>query len=134
MLKEQFDQLRDDQKALISVSYLMEHPESQPEESKKTFSRLATYDQNAHNVSEAINQAKKAIAELRPQLDQIIGAMTALSSVAADFIPSEKYEEYCLAYDLPAELDKKFQPVKKEENNIDIAGSTAKSLVDPKKE
>jgi predicted nucleic acid-binding Zn-ribbon protein len=134
MLKEQVAQLSDEQKALISVSYLMEHPELWPEESKKIFSKLANYDQNAHNIQEAINQARKAITELKPQLDQIIGAMTALSGVAADFIPSDKYEEYCLAYNLPPELNKKFQSIKRAEDSVDMAGATSRDLPNIPKE
>lgn len=128
MLKEQFEKLSNDQKALISVSYLLENPDLQPEEAKKLFAKMANYDKNAHSVQEAMNEARKALAELKPQLDQIIGAMTALSSVVAEYVPAEKYEEYCLAYELPQDLSRKLQNQKPVSNSIDIAGSTSKNL------
>ena len=132
MLKEQFDRLSDEQKALISVSYLLSHPDIRPEESQKLFKKLEIYDKNAQNIQEAINQAKKSINELRPKFEQVVGAITAISSVIADTIPEDKIEGYCLSFELPENTNSNIAPVISKNNDApDFAGATAKQLDDP---
>ena len=134
MLKEQLDKLSNEQKSLMSVSYLLSNPDLRPEESKGLFKKLEVYDENAQNIQEAINQAKKSINELKPKFDQVIGAITAISGVIAELIPQDKLEEYCLAFDLPDGINLNKTPtIKKVDEAPDFAGSTAKTLEDPPK-
>jgi hypothetical protein len=133
MQKQQIDLMSGEQKALVSVAYLMSNPELQPEESKKYFDKLNVYDDNARNIQDAMKQAQKSIQELKPKLEQTIGAITAMSSIIAEMIPAEKFEEYCLAYQVPEGVNPNaLVAPKKPDNVVDFAGSTAKKLPDPK--
>lgn len=129
MLKEQFDRLNHEQKSLISISYLLTKPELWPEESKKFFEKLIDYDKTASNIQASINQAKKSINDLQSQFHQTVGSITAISNIIADYIPEEKFEEYCIGFDLPGQLS---QPENKNVP-IDMAGSTSKTLPIPEK-
>jgi hypothetical protein len=133
MLKEQLARMSDEQKSLVSVAYLMSHPDKQPEELKKLFAKLSNYDSIANNINDAINQAKKSINELKPKLDQTIGSITALSGIIAESMPKDNIEEYCLAYDIPQVLNEAIAP-KVPDNTVDFAGATAKKLPDPVKQ
>jgi len=134
MLKEQFDNLSPEQRCMVSVAYLMSNPDKQPEETKKLFDKLNVYDRNARNIQSAIEQAKKSINELQPKLEQIIGAITAISSVVAEMIPVDQAEEYCMAYNLPNGTNQETPVLEgKPSNVVDFAGTTAKSLPNPKK-
>jgi hypothetical protein len=130
MLKEQVDSLSGEQKALVSVAYLLANPDLQPEESKGLYKKLAEYDRNAKSIQDAINQARKSINELRPKFDQNVGAITAISSIIAQSIPEDKMEEYCLSFNMAEDSSNK--PADPAPSNvIDFAGATAKKLPIP---
>ena len=128
MLKEQFDRLTQEQKALISVSYLLPKSELWPEGSKKLFEKLVNYDKAAGSIQSSINQAKKTINELQSEFMQTVGSITAISGLIAECIPEEKFEEYCLKFEIPENTN--MAPAVKPAP-VDMAGSTAKQLPDP---
>jgi signal transduction histidine kinase len=132
MQKEQFDHLSYEQKSLISVAYLLTKPELQPEETKRLFEKLAAYDKNANQIQSSINHARKTINELQPSFQQVLGSITAISSIIAELISEDKFEEYCMQYDLPGNESVSEKSIQtKPDNVLDFAGSTAKKLPDP---
>lgn len=128
MLKEQIAILPSEQKSLIAVAYLMSHEELHSEKNKDLFVKLNNFDKNARSIQNAIGEAKKAINELRPKLEQSIGAITAVASIIAESIPVDKIEEYCLAYEM---ADNKIPLEEPKSSEIDLAGSTSKVLPKP---
>jgi len=129
MKKEELAEVDKEQKSIIAVAYLLRHVELQPEETKSLFKKLEEYDKGARNIQATIREAQKSITELRSNMDQVIGSITAVSELISEKIPPEKIDEFCLAYTPPMEVQTAMRrPVPRPSAEPDMAGSTAKKL------
>jgi hypothetical protein len=130
MKEEQLTGLDQRQKIAIAVAYLLSNKADRPAETLSLFCKLETYETQAASLNEQIQSAKRMINEHSSKIQQFIGSLTAVADLIGEMLPEDKVKEWCLAYNMPKEMNAKMiQPaLQPSQPTPDMAGATSKMV------
>ena len=127
MDKKELEKLDDKQKSSIAVAYLIKHKEEWPESTVRFFNKLQFYEKSASNILGAIEEAKRSLAHLQSNMEQLNGSIYSIVELISEDLPKDKIQGWAEKFEPPimnSDMVTKNTPV--ESQDVDMAGATAK--------
>ena len=127
MDKKELEKLDDKQKSNIAVAYLIKHKEEWPESTVRFFNKLQFYEKSASNILGAMEEAKRSLAHLQSNMEQLNGSIYSIVELISEDLPKDKIQGWVEKFEPPkmnSDMVTKNTPV--ESQDVDMAGATAK--------
>ena len=127
MDKKELEKLDDKQKSSIAVAYLIKHKEEWPESTVRFFNKLQFYEKSASNILGAMEEAKRSLAHLQSNMEQLNGSIYSIVELISEDLPKDKIQGWAEKFEPPkmnSDMVTKNTPV--ESQDVDMAGATAK--------
>jgi len=113
-----------EQKMSAAVAYLSKNIEFAPPELHESINKLNRVNNDGMEIVRKIQEMQNQMKQLENSLSEHIGAAKILFEIIGERIPKDKIDEYASKFDV-----KQFQAeIKSNQNQIDIAGATAKQM------